>query len=131
MSLSCIVQSLSWQVSSFLPFILQAYHVCLFEMADKYVFSLAYADVILLIFMHKVTNCNNELENTYTKFFKARAQVSRFSEKSVEYKFLPFSSNSCIQIEKDYATSLRRLVKNFTPKKNPKEEETTQKKEFK
>ena len=35
------------------------------------------------------------------------------------------------QIEKDYAVSLRKLVKNFTPKKNPKEEETTQKKEFK
>ena len=34
------------------------------------------------------------------------------------------------QIEKDYASSLRRLVKNFTPKKNTKEEETTQKTEF-
>ena len=34
------------------------------------------------------------------------------------------------QIERDYAASLRKLIRNYTPKKNAKDQETTQKTEF-
>jgi len=55
----------------------------------------------------EVTNSTKNLESTYNKFFSQRAKI-----------------------EKEYATSLRRLIKNFTPKKNDKEQETTQTIEF-
>ena len=85
-----------------------------------------------------MTNSTNELESTYNKFFSQRAKVSLQSS-SILWGMIEGTSRKLLyqtkysfndQIEKDYANSLRRLVKNFSPKKNTKEEETTQKTEF-
>ena len=62
---------------------------------------------------------------------QSKSESEIFLQKTVNWKkIVRKDSYSYPQIEKDYAASLRKLVKNFSPKKNDKEQETTQKTEF-
>ena len=110
-SLSYIVQSLS--------FCRPIMCACL-KWLTNMLFSLAYADVISIIFMHKVTNCNNELENTYTKFFKARAQVSRFPKNKLNINFFPSHLIHVFRLRKTMLLVFADLLRTSLPRKTQK-----------
>ena len=77
------------------------------------------------IFLHRWTTPPMSLRTPTTSFSRTE---QKWDKTYFVCKFEKMEIN--FQIEKDYASNLRRLIKNYTPKKNNKEEETTQKAEF-